>query len=532
MLSAWDNVTWDDDDNRTAEHVRQLLTDDETVDEGVGTYGYDMSGRMTQSKHPFEEDAVAYGLDDAGNIVTETDFAYTYLSNRLISRQTLPPGLTWSYAHDAYGNQVSESVGTMTTTTGYDAGSRSRRVTSSDGSWVEYAYDALDQVVRRHESTGAVVLFFHDASSSQIALETDAAGTVTTRYILDSDGQPLGNETIGTGGRGWFIEDPRGNVSQLVDGSGVVKATFSYDPFGKEKTALTSKVAGWDSRLRFQAAPRDPKTGMYTLGPRLLDPSINRFVGADNYVGAAANMELALDPLTGNRYLYAGANPANLVDDGHDPSVAQSSLDTFLHELTKFANEAIAHCKKKRGHCVNDRFIRQAAKSIAGLDPGRWVVGPEGPRRVAPPGEIQGESGWKASLIDGDNSPARHFRLAGRRVLPPTGRPVGLVPSGASGDSRLQQTGLQIRHRVDRHRHRPAPRSLQERLRPHRRHPKGGSGLDGCATSVPEDRRKPPPGPGTARGERPAHVRQRRLLPDRRDLRHQGRGNQRRRSGE
>jgi hypothetical protein len=50
-----------------------------------------------------------------------------------------------------------------------------------------------------------------------------------------------------------------------------------------------------------------------------LNPNINRFIGANNYVGAAANIALQVDPLTGNRYMYAGANPAGMIDDGHSP---------------------------------------------------------------------------------------------------------------------------------------------------------------------------------------------------------------------
>jgi RHS repeat-associated protein len=321
VLSAWDRIAWDDDDNRLAEQVRQLQTDNTTVKEGSGTYGYDTGGRMTQAKHPFEDASVAYALDDAGNIVTEADFRYSYSNNKLVSRQALPVGTTSSYGHDLYGNQVSEATGLSATNTTYDAASHSRRVTSPDGTWVEYAYDGFDRMVRRQTNGGEVTLFFHDGTSSQIALEWDGAGagTVKTRYVLAADSEPVANETVGTGGRGWYIQDPRGNVAQHVDNAGSVKGVFAYDPFGKEKPALTSKASGWDSRLRFQTSPRDPKTGMYTLGPRLFDPKINRFVGADHYAASAANMELALDPLTGNRYLYAGANPANLIDDGHAP---------------------------------------------------------------------------------------------------------------------------------------------------------------------------------------------------------------------
>lgn len=60
--------------------------------------------------------------------------------------------------------------------------------------------------------------------------------------------------------------------------------------------------------------------GRTRSAPRILDPKINRFVGADQYAASVANLELQIDPLTGNRYLYAGANPVNLIDDGHSYS--------------------------------------------------------------------------------------------------------------------------------------------------------------------------------------------------------------------
>jgi len=51
----------------------------------------------------------------------------------------------------------------------------------------------------------------------------------------------------------------------------------------------------------------------------MFDPSIYRFVGADSFVASSANLDLQTDVLTGNRYLYAGSNPANMIDDGHAP---------------------------------------------------------------------------------------------------------------------------------------------------------------------------------------------------------------------
>jgi hypothetical protein len=55
------------------------------------------------------------------------------------------------------------------------------------------------------------------------------------------------------------------------------------------------------------------------LGPRRYDPSTARFSTADSYVAGGLDLGLALDPLTGNRYLFAGANPVAYFDDGHAP---------------------------------------------------------------------------------------------------------------------------------------------------------------------------------------------------------------------
>lgn len=121
-----------------------------------------------------------------------------------------------------------------------------------------------------------------------------------TRYVLDSTGEPLANEEGGVPaltGRGYYVTDPRGNLTQLLDhnalGAGPdAVAAFGYDPFGGTMAGLTAgkaKAGGsgtWDSRLRFQ-----------------------------------------LDPLTGNRSLYAGCNPASLIDDGHKPKKPRGKKD-------------------------------------------------------------------------------------------------------------------------------------------------------------------------------------------------------------
>lgn len=312
--SSWSAITYDQDDLRTSETVTMRQVDGTEL-AGAAGYGYDNLGRLVAAKHAFEPSTVQYVLDDAGNVISDGATASTYVDNRLLEQRPLPAGTPTTFTYDERGNMTAQVTGTDRMTYTYDAAGHPRRVAMPDGSWVEFLYDAFDRPVRRHTSEGELELLFHDRDGQAVALETDASGAAITTYVLDPNGKPLGQEHRDTG-MSWFSTDLRDNVTQVHNSSGV-KATYAYDPYGREKAALGQSAAGHGSRLRFQMARHDPKLGVYNLGPRLYDPNINRFVGADFYVAAAANMDLALDPLTGNRYLYAGANPANLIDDGY-----------------------------------------------------------------------------------------------------------------------------------------------------------------------------------------------------------------------
>jgi hypothetical protein len=80
-------------------------------------------------------------------------------------------------------------------------------------------------------------MLFHDGLNDQIALETDPAGAVKTRYLVDSFGVPRGKLDIGNStGRTYYMTDLRGNVTQMIGYlDQAVKAVFAYDPYGKDK---------------------------------------------------------------------------------------------------------------------------------------------------------------------------------------------------------------------------------------------------------------------------------------------------------
>lgn len=357
VLSAWESIAYDADDHRVSEVVTQrqppagINYDPATyeVRSGTATYGYDSLGRLASAKHPFETATANYALDQAGNVTADSEFTYAYATNRLTSRQGVSGGAAFTYGYDHLGNMTSATGPNGTATTTYDGAGHTRQTTLPDGSFVRYAYDGLDRLVL-HETPQGSTRFFHDRSSDQVTTEvaTDSTGDVdTTAYMLDSTGAPLGQDRDdehlppGTSRQTFFVTDPRANVTQVFDyGQHTVVEAFGYDPFGKDKPAQITQLPGHDTTLRYQLAPRDRRNGTYAIGPRIYDPDIHRFVSVDEFTNAVPNLDLALDPLTGNRYLYAGADPVNLIDDGHaGKSASKKKLQQGIESLQERIRE-------------------------------------------------------------------------------------------------------------------------------------------------------------------------------------------------
>ncbi len=77
----------------------------------------------------------------------------------------------------------------------------------------------------------------------------------------------------------YFCYDANGNVTQLVDGVGELKAQYEYDAFGKA-VVMTGKQA-LENSWRFSTKPEDVATGMLYYGYRWYDGVSGRWVSRD-----------------------------------------------------------------------------------------------------------------------------------------------------------------------------------------------------------------------------------------------------------
>lgn len=184
-------------------------------------------------------------------------------------------------------------------------------ITSATNPAVTYGWDAIDRLVKITQGTN-VTEFVYDGLSRRVAEklngtiikrwiwcgtelceERDAGGgTVTKRFF------PQG-EQIGTS-KYYFSRDHLGSVREMTDGSGLVKARYDYDPYGRRILVAGSDIGDFGFTGHYFH-----KTGnLYLAMYRAYDANLGRWLSRD-----------LLEENGGiNLYRYSGNDPINYLD--------------------------------------------------------------------------------------------------------------------------------------------------------------------------------------------------------------------------
>jgi len=190
----------------------------------------------------------------------------------------------------------------------YDSLNRLQEVRNSSGGTpplATYAYDALGRLVKRTDSTGAVVQFFYRGLEDRVVQEQDRSNIVLRSYAWDLNGRRL---VVQAGGSIYTLAtNPHGDVVGLMTGAGSVVGWTHFDPWGQ-----VLGTSGTTIPFGFQGGFTDPLAnfGFVRMGLRWYDPREGRFVSEDPR-GALADVML---PLAENRWDYALDDPTTYVD--------------------------------------------------------------------------------------------------------------------------------------------------------------------------------------------------------------------------
>ena len=227
------------------------------------------------------------------------------------------PKLIEDYAYD-YRNRL----------TGTSRPALDRRVT--------YEHDAIDRPVGQVERKGSVSTT-HELSyvgaTTDVAEERESGPRDSTRsYSYDAFGRRVGL-SIKRGSDSTreltYAQDLHGSVSMLLSETGATKASYGYTAYGETDTALTGEQLPGSAQepdpeervnpFRY-SGKRGSSDDTIDMGARQFGPGLAQFLQEDRYDDALADLSLATDPLTANRFSLAGGNPISFVEvDGHVP---------------------------------------------------------------------------------------------------------------------------------------------------------------------------------------------------------------------
>lgn len=298
-------------------------------------------------------------------VTTHSDYSHDDFGSvtKIVSRQTGPAAPP---SDPPNGPPVPEACSEISappeaTTTRY-CFDEFERMISSRGEGVpsptNYVYDGLDRRDRKTDNENGQPRT-HDYSyvgtSNLVSRETDKNGEVK-HYDYDSQGRRLGQsikkptETAPT--FRVYAKDANGSVMGLEDSSGgfgiAGQDTYLYDPYGEPDKVIppssdpTNTIdpglsqAAKDNPFRFEGFYYDSGVKTYDMQARQYRPDVARFLSQDRFESATGDQFLQADPLTQNRYAFAGGNPVNNVEfDGHRGSGIRDTIDQILRELSR-----------------------------------------------------------------------------------------------------------------------------------------------------------------------------------------------------
>ncbi|MFD9884823.1 DNA/RNA non-specific endonuclease [Streptomyces alboflavus] len=364
---------YDPNGNKARDEAKKMNADDASKYLSSTTeYAYDPADRLAKSTRTGDGAGTeTYVHDDNANVISQTvkgkTTTYGYDRNRLLKAAS--GGAEAWYQYDPFGRQETvTSGGKVVERNTYDGFDRVKRHEKDGGGSralkaTTYAYDPLDRTANRTDSAGKKTDFNYLGMSGEV-LSEDVAGKLTKSYQYSPWGERLSQVKHAADGKTedtYYGYNSHTDVESLTDKEGNAKATYGYTAYGNadpadftgiDKPTATDPTKESYNPYRFNSKRWDGESGTYDMGFRDYSPGLNRFTTRDMYTGALADMELGSDPLTGNRYAFAGGNPTTFLEfDGHDfgiPSIT-NTFKGMREGLTNGFKEAVKGGAKLAG---------------------------------------------------------------------------------------------------------------------------------------------------------------------------------------
>jgi RHS repeat-associated protein len=279
------------------------------------TYGYNTRGLITTGTDSFGGTPTTrtYTWDDAAQLATSTSGGYAFDPAHQLTNQT-----TTGASYDAAGQLATTTVGTGSTSYGFNGRGDRTAATPDTGTPTAYTYSQDSHLTGyQRGSTQSAHTYDGDGLRTQTdrgtgpgatteAYTWDIAGALPElindghhRYLYGPAATPLAQIDTTTGAIDYLHHDLNGSTRALTDSAGTLTATYTYDPYGTP----TSHTGTATTAFGYAGEYTDPDTALVYLRARDYDPATGQFLTRD-----------PLEDLTAAPYGYAAGNPLQLTD--------------------------------------------------------------------------------------------------------------------------------------------------------------------------------------------------------------------------
>ena len=228
--------------------------------------------------------------DKGGNILTKSEYAYT--------AGTLGEPLNtvnYSYGNSDWKDLLTEYNGTAIS---YDLsgnplnwrnassltwdGRRLAGMTLTDGTELAFEYNSAGIRIGKTVGTDKTVEYLLDGTKIIREIrKVNGTVTETLLYYYNTDGDVIGLNYNGTDY--YYGRNMQGDILYIYNTSGEIVTTYAYDAWGSivSQTGTLSSTVGEANPFRYRGYYLDSETGLYYLQSRYYDPTVGRFLNAD-----------------------------------------------------------------------------------------------------------------------------------------------------------------------------------------------------------------------------------------------------------
>ncbi len=252
-------------------------------------YTYDNLGRLTSENDGYTTTTYTY---DNNNNIQKSGFVYT---NGLLTKVN-----NKSIVYDALGNPTTYKGNTFTWVKGRYLASG-----TMNGKNFAYSYDGNGMRYKKVVN-GQTTEYYYNGS--QLIMEARSEDVRIYYYYGATGIEGMYYQHTNNSNEGYYYFDKNtlGDIVAIRNGVGNIVATYEYNAWGE---VIVNGYMGTINPFRYRGYYYDTETGFYYLQTRYYDPTIMRFINADNY-------ELTQGLTTGelNMYSYCANNPIMLTD--------------------------------------------------------------------------------------------------------------------------------------------------------------------------------------------------------------------------